>query len=77
MTLIEHQTIAKQLDILFSQSLDIPRPVQTLHTIREKIQARGYQQQDKEEILQGMGQLQYLMKQLHNTMHSINDQLNK
>jgi hypothetical protein len=62
---------------LFSQSLKVSSPVQMLHTIREKITARGYQSFDKEDILNELGQLQSIMGKLHGEMLRIHDILQK
>jgi hypothetical protein len=79
MTTQEQQTeqIKTQIGVLFNKALDIHRPVQTLHLIREKMLARGYQNPDKEDILQELGQMQYLLYQLNMAMLSIHDQLQK
>lgn len=60
---------------LFSQSLKLSRPVESLHSIREKIQARGYQAFDKADILGELGQLQKLLSQLNSHMLQIDDLL--
>jgi hypothetical protein len=75
----EHQTeqIKSQIGVLFNKALDIHRPVQTLHLIREKMLVRGYQSLDKEDILQELGQMQYLLHQLNTAMLNIHDQLQK
>ncbi len=58
----------KHIGALFSESLKVSSPVQMLHTIREKINTRGYQHFDKEEILDELGQLQKIMGRLNSEM---------
>ncbi len=74
----EHQADQLKTSIgkLFDKALDMHRPVQKLHQIREKIQQRGYQSFDKEDILQELGQMQQQLKQLNTAMLSIHDQIN-
>jgi hypothetical protein len=60
---------------LFSESLKVNQPVQMLHIIREKMNARGYQGFDKEDILQELGQLQSIINRLNSEMLRIHDLL--
>jgi len=60
---------------LFSESLKASNPVQMLHLIREKMNARGYQYFDKEDILQELGQLQHIIGNLNSEMLHIHDLL--
>lgn len=60
---------------LFSESLKVNGPVQMLHIIREKMNARGYQNFDKEDILCELGQLQRITGQLNSEMLHIYDLL--
>ncbi len=69
------EDLNKYIGQLFSESLKVSIPVQMLHMIREKINARGYQHFDKEDILCEMGQLQRIMGQLHTEMLRIDDLL--
>lgn len=69
------QELTGYLGQLFSQSLRVSNPVQTLHTIREKLHARGYQHFDKEDILCELGQLQRIMGELNSEMLRIHDLL--
>jgi hypothetical protein len=69
----ETHALHQQLGQLFSDSLKLSHPVEMLHIIREKIQARGYQPFDKEDIIQQLGQLQHLMGRLHSDLLDIHD----
>ncbi len=69
------QQLQKHIGQLFSESLKVSSPVQMLHLIREKINARGYQGFDKEDILQELGQLQHIMGKLNSEMLHIHDLL--
>jgi hypothetical protein len=60
---------------LFTESLKISSPVGMLHTIREKLNTRGYQSYDKEDILLELGHLQKIMGQLNSEMLRIHDLL--
>ncbi len=73
----EHQSDQLKTSIgkLFDKALDMHRPVQTLHQIREKIQQRGYQGFDKEDILGELGRMQNLMGQINTVMLNIYDQI--
>lgn len=65
----------RYLGQLFSESLKVSNPVQMLHLIREKVNARGYQPFDREDILQELGQLQRTMGRLNSEMLRIHDLL--
>lgn len=65
----------QQISQLLSESLKTLSPVQSLNTIREKIEARGLQPFDKNEILQELGSLQRTLGKLHGQMVSIHDTL--
>jgi nitrate/nitrite-specific signal transduction histidine kinase len=67
------EQLNKQIGQLFSESLKVSNPIQSLHSIREKIQARGYQSFDKEDILNELGQLQHLLGKLHNNLLQIDN----
>lgn len=65
----------KSIGQLFSQSLKVSSPVEMLHIIRERINERGYQSFDKEDILNELGHLQKIISQLHGEMLRIDDLL--
>ena len=69
------EDLNKYIGQLFSESLKVSSPVGMLHIIREKINERGYQHFDKEDILCELGRLQYIMGQLHTEMLRIDDLL--
>jgi len=69
------QLLNRHMGQLFSESLKVSNPVQMLHIIREKMNARGYQCFDKEDILNELGQLQRIVGELHSKMLCIHDLL--
>lgn len=69
------QELNRHIGQLFSESLKVSNPVQMLHIIREKMNARGYQCFDKGDILQELGQLQSIMGKLNNEMLRIHELL--
>ena len=69
------ETLHAHLGHLFSRSLRIGVPVEMLHLIREKIAAGSYQSFYKEEILQEMGQLQAIVRELNSEMLRIHELL--
>lgn len=69
------QHLNTEIGQLFSQSLKLSSPIQMLHAIREKMNARGYQHFDKEDILLELGQLQHIMGELNSEMLRIHDLL--
>jgi hypothetical protein len=69
------QALQQHIGRLFSESLKLSNPVGMLHLIREKVNARGYQPFDKEDILQELGQLQHIMGKLHGELLHIHDLL--
>jgi hypothetical protein len=71
----ETHELNKSIGQLFSQSLKVSSPVGMLHMIREKINTRGYQSFDKEDILKELGHLQKIISQLHGEMLCIHDLL--
>lgn len=71
------QELNRHIGQLFSESLKVSSPVQMLHLIREKMNARGYQSFDKEDILIELGQLQSIMGKLNSEMLHIHDLLNQ
>ncbi|MFZ4863243.1 hypothetical protein ACL9RF_13785 [Sphingobacterium sp. Mn56C] len=71
------QELNRHIGQLFSESLKVSSPVQMLHTIREKMNARGYQYFDKEDILNELGQLQRIMGALNSEMLHIYELLKK
>ena len=70
---------SKQLNQLLSQllseSLKVLSPVQSLNTIREKVEHRGLQAFDKQDILSELGALQNTLGKLHSHMVQIHDTL--
>jgi uncharacterized Rmd1/YagE family protein len=69
------EQLNKQIGQLFSESLKVSNPIQSLHSIREKMQTRGYQSFDKEDILNELGQLQHLLGKLHSNLLQIDNLL--
>lgn len=69
------EELNRHIGQLFSQSLKVSSPVQMLHLIREKMNTRGYQSFDKEDILCELGQLQKIMGKLNGEMLRIHDLL--
>lgn len=69
------EELNKHIGQLFSQSLKVSSPVQMLHLIREKMHTRGYQEFDREDILNQLGHLQKIISQLHGEMVRIDDLL--
>lgn len=74
-TKILEEELSHHLGQLFSESLKVSSPVQMLHIIREKVNARGYQSFDKGDILQELGQLQHILAKLNSEMLHIHDLL--
>ena len=69
------EVLGKHIGQLFSHSLKVSSPVGMLHMIREKINTRGYQRFDREDILNELGHLQKIISQLHGEMLRIDDLL--
>ncbi len=69
------EELNKSIGRLFSESLKVSSPVGMLHIIREKINERGYQHYDKEDILCELGRLEHIMGELHGEMLRIDDLL--
>jgi uncharacterized Rmd1/YagE family protein len=69
------QQLQQHIGQLFSESLKVSSPVQMLHLIREKMNARGYRSFDREDILQELGRLQHLMGKVNSEMLRIHDLL--
>lgn len=66
----------QQISQLLSESLKVLSPVQSLNTIREKVEQRGLQAFDKQDILNELGSLQHTLGKLHSHMVGIHDTLN-
>jgi hypothetical protein len=75
MNTTDSKALSRHMSQLLGESLRIAMPLHNLHTLREKIEARGYQSFDREAILQELGQLQHLMAQLHKGMLHVHDTL--
>ena len=71
------QALQEHLGRLFSQSLKVSTPVEMLHLIREKIHASSYQSFYKQEILDEMGQLQQITRELNSEMLRIYELLKR
>ena len=71
------QLLQERLGRLFSDSLRISDPVAMLHLIREKINASDYQSFHKEEILDELGRLQHITRELNSAMLLIYELLQK
>jgi hypothetical protein len=67
--------IKKHLGQLFLKSLNISSPLCQLQIIREKLEARGLQSFDKEDILGELGSIQHTMRELNSEMLRIHDLL--
>lgn len=65
----------QQISQLLTESLKTLSPVQSLNTIREKIEARGLQAFDKQDILSELGALQNTLGKLHSRMVEIHSTL--
>jgi len=65
----------QQISQLLSESLKVLSPVQSLNTIREKVEERGLQAFDKQDILSELGSLQNTLGRLHSHMVQIHDTL--
>lgn len=74
---MKEKNLNKQIGELFNQSLNVCTPLQMLHKIREKMQTRGYQTFDAEDILNELGHLQSILNNINNQMLQINDTLKK
>ncbi|MEM6738086.1 MAG: hypothetical protein AAF620_18660, partial [Bacteroidota bacterium] len=71
------QQLHDRLGRLFSESLKVSTSVEMLHLIREKIGGTDYQPFYKQEILDEMGRLQHITRQLNNEMLSIYELLRR
>ena len=71
------QQLHERLGRLFSESLKVSTPVEMLHLIREKIHAGSYQSFYKQEILDEMGQLQQITRELNSEMLRIYELLKR
>ncbi|MEM9337250.1 MAG: hypothetical protein AAGA66_00865 [Bacteroidota bacterium] len=69
--------LSSHLGRLFSDSLRIHDPVSMLHLIREKIHATSYKPFYKQEILDELGRLQRLTRELNSDMLRIFELLQK
>lgn len=69
------QALSRQIGQLFEGSLKVSSPLQMLHSIREKMNARGYQPFDGQDILRELGQLQSILNELNSRMLCIHDTL--
>jgi hypothetical protein len=67
--------LSKKIGSLFSVSLKINNPIAYLHLVREKIIERGYQSFDKQDIMDELGRLQYIIGELNGEMLRIHDLL--
>ncbi|MBA3900779.1 MAG: hypothetical protein H0X62_11320 [Bacteroidetes bacterium] len=68
-------TIKKYLGQLFIKSLNMSSPLYQLQIIREKIEARGLQSFDQEDILSELGSMQHTIRELNSEMLKIHDLL--
>jgi len=67
--MIEKTTaIKKQLGALFVKTLDISKPLYQLQMIREKIEGRGLQPFDKDDISHELGTMQRNIGELNSEM---------
>lgn len=71
------QALHAHLGRLFSHSLRISTPIDMLHLIREKIHAGSYEPFYKQEILDEMGQLQQITRELNTEMLRIYELLKR
>jgi len=69
--------LQRHIGKLFEQGLKVSNPLAQLHQIREKINARGFQNFDKDDIMGELGQLQRILGELHGEMLRIDSLLNK
>jgi len=69
--------IQRELAQLFYESLALSTPLQQLHLIREKIQARGLQSFDGGDIMNVMGQLQQVLRELDRRLLTVHDLIAK
>lgn len=69
------KTLNQQISQLLSESLKVLSPVQSLNTIREKVEQRGLQAFDKQDILSELGALENTLGKLHRRMVQIHDTL--
>ena len=71
------QLLHERLGRLFNDSLKISDPVAMLHLIREKINTISYQPFYKQEILDELGRLQHITRELNSEMLRIYELLQK
>ena len=71
------QILHERLGHLFNDSLKISDPIAMLHLIREKIGASSYQPFYKQEILDELGRLQQVTRELNGEMLRIYELLKK
>jgi len=67
--------LKEYLSCLFEKSLRISSPLHHLEMVRRKLESRGFQDFDKEDILQELGSMQQTMRELNSEMLRIHDLL--
>lgn len=65
--------LLQNIGSLLTVSLKIAAPVSQLHQIREKILTRGYQPFDKPDVLDQLGCLQQINRELNKEMLHVHD----
>jgi len=71
------KTIPQHIGNLVVISFKFSSPLSQLMMIREKIIARNYQSFDKPDIMDELGRLQQIARELHGEMIRIHDLLNE